>query len=193
MRKRHPSDVKTTHTHHLLPRHMGGTDEESNLVHGLSITRHAMFHFANWQLWGRQHDRIAWRGLAGLITPEQASLEAMRLGQSEGGKIGGSKGGKNQPREVKVANCHKMRKHLTPEMLSRGGKGMSAEQRRRNGLITAEKTRLPVILTSPSGEVITSPSIQEAAVIVGCKPSSLVNVLKGRRNKVWNWTAKYLK
>jgi hypothetical protein len=75
-----------THKHHIIPRYMGGTDEPENLVE-VTVTQHAMFHFCNYQLWGNEEDRIAWRGLSGLITADEAALEA----QSLGGKKGGNK------------------------------------------------------------------------------------------------------
>jgi len=175
-----------THKHHILPRHAGGTNDPDNII-VLTVTQHAMYHFANWQLWGRVEDKIAWRGLSGIISHEDAVRETNSLG----GRKGGSLGGKNQPREVKVSNCNKMRKYLTPEALSRGGKNMSPEQRRKNGLTTAEKTSRRVVLTSPEGVESEAKSVAAAAELIGCKPASLVNVLKGKRSQVWKWTARY--
>jgi hypothetical protein len=38
------------HKHHIIPRYMGGTDGEENLVE-VTIAQHAMFHYCNYQLW----------------------------------------------------------------------------------------------------------------------------------------------
>ena len=46
---------------------MGGIYEEGNVVL-LTPVQHSMWHFANWQLWGKDEDRLAWRGLSGLST-----------------------------------------------------------------------------------------------------------------------------
>ena len=73
------------HNHHLLPKHLGGTDHPSNIVKGISITRHAMFHYANWQLWGSEGDRIAYKALSGAINKE----EIIELVLSFAGKKGG--------------------------------------------------------------------------------------------------------
>jgi len=59
------------HNHHLLPKHLGGSDDPSNIVEGISVTRHAMFHYANWQLWGSEGDYIAYRALSGAIAKEE--------------------------------------------------------------------------------------------------------------------------
>jgi hypothetical protein len=80
-----------THKHHIIPRYMGGSNSPENIVE-VTVTQHAMFHFCNYQLWGNEEDRIAWRGLSGLITPDEVALEAMILG----GKKGGNKNKENK-------------------------------------------------------------------------------------------------
>jgi hypothetical protein len=74
-----------THKHHIIPKYMGGPDTPENLVE-VTVTQHAMFHFCNYQLWGNEEDRLAWRGLSGQITPDEIALEAMALGSSKSGK-----------------------------------------------------------------------------------------------------------
>ena len=73
-----------THKHHIIPRYMGGTDEPENLVE-VTVTQHAMYHFCNYQLWGNEEDRIAWRTLSGQITLDEAKLEVMALGRKKAG------------------------------------------------------------------------------------------------------------
>lgn len=58
------------HSHHIIPRYRGGLDDKSNLIE-ISITKHAMFHFCNFQLWGDYRDELAWKGLCGLLTKEE--------------------------------------------------------------------------------------------------------------------------
>lgn len=62
---------------------MGGTDTYENLVE-VTITQHAMFHYCNYQLWGNEEDRIAWRMLSGQISVDEAKLEAIKLGSKNG-------------------------------------------------------------------------------------------------------------
>jgi general stress protein YciG len=64
---------------------MGGLDTPENLVE-VTITQHAMFHFCNFQLWGNEEDKIAWRGLSGLINADEIKLEAQRLGARKSGR-----------------------------------------------------------------------------------------------------------
>ena len=58
------------HTHHIIPKHMGGTDDPSNLVE-LTIEEHAEAHRKLFEEYGRWQDRVAWQGLLGLITAEE--------------------------------------------------------------------------------------------------------------------------
>jgi general stress protein YciG len=116
---------------------MSGSNSPENLVE-VTITQHAMFHFCNYQLWGSEEDRIAWRAISGLINVDEIKLEAQLLGakkagqknyengtglfkmtpeeKSAAGKKGGKKGGE-KAKELGVGVCG-----LTFEELSEAGK-----------------------------------------------------------------------
>lgn len=72
-----------THKHHIIPRYMGGTNAVENLIE-VTVTQHAMYHFCNYQLWGNEEDKIAWKTLSGQITLDRAKQEAMMLGAKKG-------------------------------------------------------------------------------------------------------------
>jgi rubrerythrin len=59
------------HIHHIIPRHMGGSDDPSNLVE-LTIEQHAAAHLELYEKYGKIQDEIAYRGLSGLISMEEA-------------------------------------------------------------------------------------------------------------------------
>ena len=69
------------HKHHIVPKYEGGSDDPSNLVE-LSVTQHAMWHFAEWQRKGLWQDKVAWLGLTGICTHE----ETVQLALVEQGK-----------------------------------------------------------------------------------------------------------
>jgi hypothetical protein len=58
---------------------MGGTDEPSNIVE-LTVSEHAEAHRLLYEQYGLEEDRIAWRGLAGIVTREDVVKEAQSLG-----------------------------------------------------------------------------------------------------------------
>ena len=65
------------HKHHIIPRYEGGTDTPENIVE-LTVTQHAMWHFAEWQRKGNWQDNLAVRVLTGRISREEATREAVR-------------------------------------------------------------------------------------------------------------------
>jgi hypothetical protein len=73
------------HRHHIVPKHRGGTDDESNLTRPLTPAQHAMWHFCEWQLHGFHEDYLAWRGLAGFYGKEKIIEELMKEGRRKAG------------------------------------------------------------------------------------------------------------
>ncbi|NDB59148.1 HNH endonuclease [bacterium] len=71
------------HTHHIIPRHMGGSDDPSNLV-SLTIEEHAEAHHILYEKYHKEEDKLAWLALSG-----QASMtEIKRMRQKFGAKKG---------------------------------------------------------------------------------------------------------
>jgi hypothetical protein len=71
---------------------MGGKYVEGNVI-SVEVTscdgqtaNHVMWHYANWQLWGKVEDLLAWRGLAGFYGKEDVSKEKQKLGAKLGGQ-----------------------------------------------------------------------------------------------------------
>ena len=74
------------HIHHIIPRHMGGTDDSSNLIE-LTVEEHAEAHRLLYEQHGKEEDRIAWLALCGQITHEEAVREGKRLGRQKTNEI----------------------------------------------------------------------------------------------------------
>ena len=71
------------HTHHIVPRHMGGTDDPSNLVK-LTVEEHAEAHRKLYEECNRWQDKVAWKALSGQITHAEANYEAACRGAERG-------------------------------------------------------------------------------------------------------------
>lgn len=65
------------HKHHIMPKHMGGTDDPFNLVE-VTVEQHALLHKQLWEDLGHQEDYIAWKALSGCINSEEAKRMAIR-------------------------------------------------------------------------------------------------------------------
>jgi hypothetical protein len=70
------------HKHHIIPRHMGGSDDPSNIVK-LSVAEHANAHRILFETYGKTEDKIAWLCLSGQIGHEEARLAAYRIGYAK--------------------------------------------------------------------------------------------------------------
>lgn len=66
------------HTHHIIPKHIGGNDDPSNLIL-LTVKEHAEAHKLLYEKYGREEDRLAWLGLDGIITKEEHIKEMSKL------------------------------------------------------------------------------------------------------------------
>lgn len=66
------------HFHHIIPRHMGGTDDPDNLIK-LTIEEHAEAHKLLYEKYGRDEDRLAWLGLARMIEGQDKIKELTRM------------------------------------------------------------------------------------------------------------------
>ena len=65
-----------THKHHIVPKHMGGTDDPSNLVE-LTIEEHAQAHKKLFKQYGKIEDRLAYEGLLGMVGKEEIMKQLM--------------------------------------------------------------------------------------------------------------------
>lgn len=104
------------HSHHIVPRHMGGSDDPSNLVQ-LTIEEHAQAHLDLYEKHGDERDLIAHRMLLGQISTAEARLALAKLPKKESHKkkiaeavrgeknaMYGKKQSNKQKEAVRVAN-----------------------------------------------------------------------------------------
>jgi len=65
------------HKHHIIPKHAGGSDDPSNIVE-LTVEEHAEAHRKRYEKYGDWQDKVAWKGLTGLIGKEDIQAEIAR-------------------------------------------------------------------------------------------------------------------
>ena len=76
--------LKMKHKHHIIPKHMGGTDDPSNLVE-LTIEEQAEAHRKLFEEHGHWQDELAWKGLSGQIGAEE--IISKRISMANTGKV----------------------------------------------------------------------------------------------------------
>lgn len=113
------------HKHHIIPKHMGGSDDPSNLIE-LTVEEHAEAHRKLYEQYGHWQDELAWKGLAKIIGKEEI---INRLSASNGFL------GKNHSDEWKINHSKTM-----------SGRKMSEEHKKKisqskKGKVVSEETR----------------------------------------------------
>ena len=140
------------HVHHIVPKHMGGTDDPSNLIK-LTVEEHAEAHRKLYEQYGHWQDKLAWDGLSGQITKPEAL------------SIASSKANKGKPKtpeqRAKMSETHRRHHAVNPNL--------------RHTLI-AELTRKKVMIDG-----ITFNSQTEAAKHYGVSGATITNwIYKGK-------------
>lgn len=116
------------HTHHIIPKHIGGSDNSDNLIE-LTVSDHAEAHRQLWEKHGRWQDYLAWQGLSGRMDKEDIIREKIRLANT--GRSNVNKGKKLSPRSIETRN--KISKAMLDKKIKHIG--------RKNGSPTPETKR----------------------------------------------------
>ena len=90
------------HLHHIVPKHMGGTDDPSNLIE-LSVEEHAEAHRVLYEKYGKWQDKVAWQGLAGLIGHDEVMREMWDARKGEGNPFYGMTHSEETKRKISEA------------------------------------------------------------------------------------------
>ena len=124
------------HKHHIVPRHMGGSDDPSNLVE-LTVEEHAEAHKKLWEQYGNIKDYCAWKGLEGTIGKE----EIIRLLMDPTGRV------HTEETKNKISQSHKGKQKHTEESKEklrqfRTGMKLSEEHKRKIGDASKGRTHM---------------------------------------------------
>jgi hypothetical protein len=130
------------HKHHIIPKHMGGTDDPSNLIE-LTIEEHAEAHRILWENHGRWQDEVAWKALSGQIDKQEINYIISVINNT----------GKNNPMYGKVGPM-RGKKHTEES------KQKIKSKRKEQVIIHSEETKLK-IGQAHKGKIITDEHIEK--------------------------------
>ncbi len=106
------------HKHHIIPKHMGGTDDPGNLIE-LTVEQHAEAHRLLYETYGFEQDKLAWQGLLGIIPKEDIVKVGYKIGQAKTTLILKEKYGVTNPGQLPES-----RKKASERMKKRHEKGL---------------------------------------------------------------------
>jgi len=109
----------TQHNHRIIPGYEGGKYVEGNVV-ALTVTQHAMWHFAEWTRKRNLRDELAWKGLAGIIGKEELVAELMKLNKGFSGKKHSDEWKENNGRMMKKLHTENPERREQIRQLGKG-------------------------------------------------------------------------
>jgi len=114
------------HIHHIVPKHMGGSDDKSNLI-TLTIEEHAMAHKALYEQHGKKEDYIAWKSLSNQMDHAERQMELSSLGGMN--NMGRPK---SEEHKAKIADAIKGKYEQSPEIRDRISESMKGNSNSKN-------------------------------------------------------------
>ena len=106
------------HIHHIIPKHMGGTDDPSNLIE-VTVEEHIEIHRKLYEQHGKWQDYCAWQALSGRIGQE----EILRMKQGMANK--GRKRTPEQKERIRLAALKRSERQRLDGTLERTNKKRS--------------------------------------------------------------------
>lgn len=188
------------HIHHIIPRHMGGTNDIDNLIE-LPVWAHAEVHKRLWEVFGKLEDKLAYCVLSG----KTDEIEKLRI---EIAKINYKKWLNENPKEVKkwkkkISNTLKGKKYLPDEHYQKVGdmlRGIPRSEevkrkisRAKKGKSIAQPKQMKKYkVTKPNGDILIIKGLNQFCKDEGISASNLCAVAKGRLKQHKGYVAKIL-
>lgn len=182
------------HKHHIIPRHVGGTDDPSNLIE-LNIEEHAEAHRVLYETHGRIEDYYAWKGLSGQIGKDEI-LKQLAMSQKSkkkpdgfGEKISEFRKTFKYSEESKQKISESKKGKFDSEYysnLAKLRKDFKQTEHQKNR--ARETLECAWVVTRPDGESINIVNLRKFCQENGLDQGNMVKVSKGTLKQHKGWT-----
>lgn len=164
------------HKHHIIPKHMGGTDDLENLVE-VTVEVHADLHRQLWEDLGHWQDEVAWKTLSGQMTKQDAIILAVKMANT------GRKLSNDTKQKMSLSRTGKKRKPRSEEHARRigianRGRKATEEQKLNNSLAQMGK-----VLSEEHKKKIADANRNKQRMIMVCPHCSKT----GAKNMMFRW------
>jgi hypothetical protein len=177
------------HKHHIIPKHMGGTDDSNNLKE-VTIEEHAQAHKELYERYGKWQDKLAWHCLSGQLGPKEKIIEELY-------KQNGKHNVKYLTLSVRrraVKNARKTntgriytKEHREKIRLAAIGRKQTDYQKQR----AAETFCKPHIITDPKGYTFEVPNLRKWARENNLDQGNLTKVAQGKLRQHKGYKVRY--
>ena len=178
------------HKHHIIPKHIGGTNDSSNLVL-LTIQEHAEAHRKLYDEFGRWQDYIAWKSLSKQMNSAEATKLAQILGNL--GKITSDET-KQKLRNINLGKKHSEETKLKQSLANKGkipyNKGVPNTTKQKDKI--SEKLSKLWEVVYPNGKIIRIKNMDKFCKENGLFKSNMYKVAYGKQKHHKGFTCKQL-
>ena len=163
----------SSHKHHIIPRHMGGSNHSSNII-VLSVEEHAEAHRKLYEEHGKWQDKIAADMLSGQIKSDEVRRELCRARMLNDNPM------KNPENVKKVLES---RKWYKPSAETKAKTSASMKGKKKSNTANMGKDKLKTYLvTTPDGEELIINDMPKFCSTNNLQASLMYKVASGNRN-----------
>ena len=158
------------HKHHIIPKHIGGTDDPSNIIE-LTVEEHAEAHRVLWEKYNRDQDWLAWKGLSKQIGKEEIIKKYCSIAS------------KKYWDNISDEDYQQRKNNAF------GGNNFSREYlKRRNAILCSKFAEI----YTPDGKMITISNIRKFCTDNNINYGNMKSVLRGERKSCGGFGGKYV-
>ena len=162
----------SSHKHHIIPRHMGGSNHESNIV-VLSVEEHAEAHRKLYEEHGKWQDKIAADMLSGQIKSDDVRIEICRARMLNDNPM-------KNPEIVK--KMLETRKWYKPSQETKEKISASCKGKKKSNTDNMNKSKLKsYLVTTPAGEELIINDMPKFCFTNNLHASLMYKVASGNR------------